>query len=457
MARRFKLIGKKRGDRATGSRRGGRFGEAIFYLALLILSSGALVTVVLNLIVPEWRVNQVYEPSQGLVLDTKIEVVQPDEEEGQDAGARDETAADAPAENQQDSQLRYRPQIQIQYEVDSEQHTRWTYRHWKPDFVLREDAVAVTERFQIGQSYPCWYDPDDPQQVVLERGYNWWVWLILILPTTFVLVGISGLGYTLFYSGTSRERRAAIAKQVADTELFDNRGGEATEFPFVPADSNLKNSPGTTLKYRLPIANTPGWKLAGFVGACLAWNGFLSIFVVMAVNSHVAGAPDWLLTLFMLPFVGIGIWLVYRAIRQILIATGVGPTFIEIANHPLQPGQDYEMLLSQGGSLSIRQLEVHLICLEKATYRQGTDTVTDIEIVCQQPVLTQKDIDVQAGLPYETRCQFRVPEGAMHSFLANSNAVNWKLSVRVEVQRWPDFRRDFPLVVRPHGVEANAR
>lgn len=474
MAWRFKLIGKKRGARATGSHQEGRVGEAIFYLVFFSLGAAALVMVILNLIVPEWRVNQVYETAQATVLNTKIEVVKNDEVTddaqpvGDDSPSPENIPSTAPeskdevapsdkdgqeGDGEVDTSLRYQPQIQIQYQVGDSSYTKWTYRHWPLAFTTREEAIEVTVQFEIGQTYSCWYDPADPRQVVLARGYNWWVWLILLLPTTFMLVGLGGLAYTLFYSGTSRERRASFAKQVADREIFDTGSGQATEFPFVPADTNLKNSPGTKLKYRLPIEVTPGWKLAGFIIACLFWNGIVSIFVVMAISSHLSGTPDWLLTLFMLPFAGVGAWLIYRVIRQLLIATGVGPTLIEITDHPLQPGKEYEILLTQSGNLSIRQMDVQLICQEKATYRQGTDTVTDTETVCRLPILNQYDVDVEAGLPFETRCTFSIPTDAMHSFLANTNAVNWKLSVHVQLQRWPDFHRDFPVVVRPQAVQ----
>lgn len=436
MARRFKFIGKKRGDRATGSGQEGRLGEAIFYLVLLLLGSGALVAVLQNFVVPEWRVHRVYEAADAEVLGTKIEIVT--------------------AEDPNDDTIRYQPQIQVEYHVGEKNFSAWTYQHWQSAHVEREDAVAVTERYEVGQHVTCWYDPADPTQVVLIRGFNWWVWLILLLPTMFILVGLGGLAYTMFHSRTSRERRAALAKQVADRELFEGVGTKTIEFPAVPADSDLKNSPGTTLTYRLPIEASPGWKLFGVILACLFWNGIVSLFVVMAVQGHMAGEPDWLLTLFMVPFVAVGVGLIYGSFRQLLVSTGVGPTLIEISQHPLRPGKEYEMLLSQGGNLTIRQLEVHLVCREKATYCQGTDTVTDTEVIHRLPVLQQENINVEAGMPYETRCHFHIPADAMHSFLAQHNAINWKLSVEVEVARWPDFQRDFPVVVCPESTQKEA-
>lgn len=446
MARRFKFIGKKRGDRATGSRREGRLGEAIFYLAFLILGALALLLLIQRMIVPEWRVNRSYLATQGKVLATRIDSI----EDGLVADPGQEEPGEGPQE------LRFRPQIKVEYEVGGHPHVQWTYDHLQTAFADRDDARAVIDRFEIGRSYACWYDPDTPANVVLVRGFNWWVWLILLLPTTFMLVGFGGLGYTLFYSRTSRERRAALVKQVAGSELFDGSNGSSSEFPAVPADANLKNSPGTTLPYRLPIESTPGWKLAGVVMACLFWNAIVSVLVIMSVRNHLAGDPEWFQTVFTLPFLGIGIWLIYVTIRQILFATGVGPTLIEIGDHPLRPGGEYDILLSQGGNLSIRRLEVDLICQEKATYRQGTDTVTDTVLVYRQAIFSQEKIDIQSGMPFEARCKFQVPAEAMHSFLAVNNGILWKLSIQVELARWPDFNRNFQLVVCPRNSEGKS-
>jgi len=425
LARRIKFIGKKRGDRASGMRRFGRFGEAVVYLALLILGATALVIYIQNEILPEWRVSRHYEETVANVVETKTVEV---------------TIDDA---------TQFRPQILIEYQVKEESYSKWTYDYEQATYADKEDAEAVLAEFKVGQPHACWYDPDKPSNVVLVRHFNW---LGLLLPISFILVGLGGLGYTWFYSGTSQERRAAFAKQVADAELFERDRGTSTGFPSVPADADQRNSPGTTLKYRLPIESTPGWRLFGAILAAVLWNSIVAIFVVMAVRSHMAGDPDWSLTLFMLPFFAIGVWLVYSTFRQVLFATGVGPTYVEVSDNPLKPGQEYDMILSQGGHLSIRQLDVHLICREKATFRQGTDTVTDTQVVCRLPVLSLKDVSIEAGVPYETRCQFRVPESAMHSFLGNNNAVNWKLSVHVQVDRWPDFRRDFAVVVCPEDA-----
>ncbi|NJO14086.1 MAG: hypothetical protein HC870_02780, partial [Rhizobiales bacterium] len=68
--------------------------------------------------------------------------------------------------------------------------------------------------------------------------------------------------------------------------------------------------------------------------------------------------------------------MIYYCSKQFLIATGIGPTLVEISDYPFYPGRVYRLFLSQGGRLTINSLEVLLVCDEKATYQQGTNTRT---------------------------------------------------------------------------------
>jgi hypothetical protein len=102
----------------------------------------------------------------------------------------------------------------------------------------------------------------------------------------------------------------------------------------------------------------------------------------------------------------------------------------------------------------MRSLEVWLACDERATYRQGTDTRTETRRVFCERCFVREDFQIQQGLPFESRCQLRVPPGAMHSFQADHNEVSWKLIVKGTVDGWPEYEREFQIVVNP---EINGR
>jgi hypothetical protein len=149
------------------------------------------------------------------------------------------------------------------------------------------------------------------------------------------------------------------------------------------------------------------------------------------------------------PFVVIGLTLVYYLYRQFRLMTRIGSTRIEISHHPLFPGGEYELFLSQAGHLTMKSLHVFLECEEKATYRQGTDTRTDTRLVFDQPVYEAHDFEIVPAKPFECQCRVRIPSGAMHSFKSDHNQIGWRLLVRADDAKGRDYERVFPVIVHP--------
>ena len=263
-----------------------------------------------------------------------------------------------------------------------------------------------------------------------------------------------GLVYTAARWGKSLERRAAAVRSAPAPELFDLPAAVDPQYPYTPDSSEITSSPGTRLAYRLPLTYSPGWTLFGLLAACVAWNGAVSVFVVMAMGSFLAGSPDWLMTLFAVPFLGVGIALVLVFVRLLRQTAGIGPTLLEISDHPLLPGKGYRLFLSQSGNLTMKSIAVWLTCEEEAVFRQGTNARTESREVFRQSLYSGGGAIIRPGEPLEAECDLPIPEGAMHSFRASHNQVQWKLIVRGEIVGWHGFQRSFPVVVRPLNVAA---
>lgn len=403
----------------------GSAGEAVFFALFFLVGCGGLVAIFAALVVPEWRVNRVYVQHPCSVLDKRI------------------------GETKTEEGTLYRPEIQIEYQLGGKAYRIWTYDVRGAYSSDQHNKRAILDQFTVGETYICWYNPDDPSQAVLVRGYSWWLWLTFIVPVSFLLIGGVGLIYTALHWGKSAERRAAIAKQVAGLDPFDAQAGAKGDFPQIPVDTHITNSPGTTLAFRLPTDVSPAWALFATLTGCLLWNGAVSVVAVWAVRSHVQGRPDWFLTFFTIPFLVIGIGLIIFFLRQLVIATGVGPTLMEIADHPIQPGKTYRVFLSQAGRLKLRWLELSLVCEEEATFRHGTDTRTETRRVWQQVVYRREGIEIHRGVPFEAECELVVPAGLMHSFKSEHNEVSWKFLVKGDVVGWPGYERAFPVIVYP--------
>jgi hypothetical protein len=226
----------------------------------------------------------------------------------------------------------------------------------------------------------------------------------------------------------------------------------ADNYPGVPRDANLTNSPGVRLAYRLPVTHAGAWVLIAATAFCLVWNGIAAALITIAVKSHFTDSPDWFLTLFVVPFLAIGIWAAYYFLQQLLLHTGVGLTSLEISDHPLTPGQSYELFLSQSGRLQVSSLALFLVCDEESTYRQGTDVRTESCRVFSQLVFSQEGFRIEPARAFEREVTLEVPTHVMHSFQANHNAVHWKLLVCCSTRRWPKIERSFPIVVYPDSA-----
>ncbi|NLE39879.1 MAG: DUF3592 domain-containing protein [Pirellulaceae bacterium] len=428
MSRSFRIYQKKRGHRRTGSTTVARAGELIFYGLFFLGGCIGLAVIPLLFIVPEWRANNEFVKTNCVVVSKAV------------------------AESHGDDGATYRPNIAIEYAVNGITYHEATYDIGKSPSPDREAQQTIVDQFEVGKSYDCWYDPRDPRTVVLARGYSRWTWMVLIIPVSFVLIGGGGFVFRAWNWGKSAEYSAATAAGPIMLRLGDAALANGNPFPTVPPSTDMANSPGTTLAFRLPISTSTTFGLLVVLIAAILWNGVVGAFLYGVIAGFLAGKSPWLDAIFVAPFALAGLFLVYYFFRRLLITTGVGPTLLEISDHPLYPGETYELFLSQAGRLRLRGLELSLVGTEEVRYRQGTDTRTEQRCIHRESLFCQKKFDIRRGVPFETRCDLRVPPGLMHSFKSENNALTWTLVVEGKVAGWPDYRRSFPIVIHPESA-----
>ena len=418
-----RFFSKKRGHRRTGSEVWGSVGEGIFHAVLVIAGlafGGLLVT---GVAVPEWRINHDFMKTRGVVV-------------GKGLARR---TVQAPG----GTETTWQPSLLLRYSTEDGERESLAFRD--PREPNREQAKQRLDRMPIGEEADCWYDPDQPARVVLTRGYNWWMWVLtLLLPGALLAFGTAGLARSLARWGRSEERQAATGGRA----LTEGRP-VAEGYPGIPSCDDLVNSPGTILRFRLPIESPDNWTLLGFGLFAVLWNTVLVLLAVNAGFDLLGGRIDWLLLAVLVPFFGVGSAGIVVFIRRLVLATAVGTTQLEISEHPLRPGGTYEALVAQGGSSTFQDLELSLELEERATFRHGTDTRTERIVVWKASLGSWKDFELTPGRRFEARATIHVPPAAMHSFASEHNTVGWRMVVRGRPSRWPPFTRSFPVVVFP--------
>jgi hypothetical protein len=420
-----RFFGKKRGEHNMRSDRVGGAWWGVFSALFLGAGCWMLANLLQQVMIPEWRANNQFRPATCRVIETNVQEDRDDE--GRNV---------------------YRPNVRVRYEVEGKTYDRWTYDAARMFTSDREQNVAIVAQFKTDHEYPCWYDPLEPEQVVLTRGYSWHAWLFLVLPVPFIAIGGGGLVYAWLNWGKSEEQRSVLAQRVARQPLDRESAAMRQQFPYVPSCVDLTNSTGTQLAYRLP--NEPvGWSVLGLSLASVAWLGLTSIFVTMSLRAFQQGQPEWFLTLFATVSTIGGVVLIGATIRRFMVTTGVGPTLIEIDHHPLHPGGQYDWYINQSGRLSINRLRVLLVCEEEAHFQQGTNLRIETLRVHQTQLFAQDQFEITPERPLESRGTLTIPLAAMHSFEGEHNKINWRLIVEGDVAHWPDFRRTYSLIVQP--------
>ena len=285
----------------------------------------------------------------------------------------------------------------------------------------------------------------DPDFFTLGLG----AWLVLLVLASLILIGGAGFLLTVLEVGASAERRSALVRRAGDIELIREVRQRGREYPTIPRDANLINSPGVKLEYRLPGLESPGWTLAAAAVTCLLCVGTTTVLIGVAISSFQTGPFPWALAIFLVPFTAVTVWSVHYFARQLLLHTGIGPTSVEISSHPLYPGQCYQVYLGQSGRLKVKRLTIELACEEEASFRQGTDIRSERRVVYRNVFCSHENFEIEPAIPFEAEGSFQVPDAAMHSFFGTYNAVHWKLIVRGDFTDWPSCVRSFPVVVYP--------
>ena len=280
----------------------------------------------------------------------------------------------------------------------------------------RGEARAIRDRYPAGSNLTAWVDPADPARSVLEREFRP-RYLLGLLPLLFLFAGAALMRFGW--------------KQL-------HAGGEFEERRPEPA---TPDATPVTLKPQL----SPVGKVAGTLFFALFWNGIVSIFVWQAWKGWQAGHPDWFLTIFIIPFVLVGMASFVFVGHFTLALANPRPRVTMQGGEPCL-GDDFRIeWMFTGRSSRLSHLRISLEGREEATYRRGTDTVTEREVFATITLVdTANGWEIPRG-----SAAVPIPDDTMHTFTGPSNKVVWEIKVAGEIQRWPDVDQNFPVTLHP--------
>jgi hypothetical protein len=313
----------------------------------------------------------------------------------------------------------YSIDVTYEYQVEGERHVSTRYQFNTGSSIGYDGTKAIVNRLRPGTSATCYVDRRDPSAAVLERGFTADI-LFGLIPLIFVLVGGAVL-----YGVFARKRTPVVWKKPRDLDAPGAAmgGGEAT----------LKSS------------GSPAGRLGCAAGFALFWNGILSMFVVETVQGWIAGKPDGCRTLFMIPFVLVGLGMILLAGYYFLTLFNPRPT-LRVTPGRAALGDSVEVEWETSGHVDrIRAFSIVLEGREEASYRSGKSMRTDKAIFASVEVIrSSKGEDLRRG-----RMKIAIPADTMHSWKSSNNKFLWSFQVKGDIPRWPDVNEEFPFEVSP--------
>lgn len=281
---------------------------------------------------------------------------------------------------------------------------------------------------------------------------SYWNQIFLLIPVSLMLIGFLGFGWLFWEREISAERKAAkkIAQPIAG--LFTVQDW-VQDFPTIPDSKFINESPGTQLAYRLPVSQQAAFEHFGAALFCVVWNVVSWSILLYSLYYSAATIADFVsCIIFGIVFCGFGLFLVVMILHHLMTLFGIGPTILEISDHPVYAGRRFRLMFTQYGVFRANEFEILIVCEESARFRQGTDTITSRKEVYRQRLLYRKDFETTQGVPMQHEFVVRLPAGAMHSMRSEHNEVQWKIVVRAQLLGWLDLFRESHIVVYPAAI-----
>ncbi len=197
----------------------------------------------------------------------------------------------------------YSIDILYSYQVHGQEYRSSQYDFMPGSSSGYKGKAKIIAQFPPGKRATCYVNPSDPLEAVLHRGFSKIMWVGILFPIPFLAVGLGGLLYTV-----RKSRRGESVTARANRKW----GNKEVRFPM----SNASDAATDALVLR-PKSSRIG-TLIGVIVFAAFWNGIISVFVWQVIQSWARHRPEYLLTIFMIPFLLVGLGLIFAIFYQFL-------------------------------------------------------------------------------------------------------------------------------------------
>jgi hypothetical protein len=295
----------------------------------------------------------------------------------------------------------------------------------------RSSKERVVARYPVGMKTVCYVNPEDPTDTLLNRDLSPWL-LLGLIPGIFLSVGLVGLGRVIWPSLQRMRERSTMPILPGASAIVPNAPiGQAMVGPAV-----------------LNPQHSPMGKFGAAVFFALFWNGITGVFVWIAVNSFIEGNPEWFLTVFITPFVLVGL----------LVLLFVGSTFLNLFNPRMQLALN-SLAVPLGGTLDaswsirgsssrIEHLKLTVEGREETSHGSGKTRRTERKVFVTLPLADTTDPQQIA----QGRASVAIPDAYKPTQDEDYPKVIWTVKAAGEIPRYPDLEEEFEITVLAREV-----
>ncbi len=355
----------------------------------------------------------------------------------------------------------YRADIKFQYEYQNVVYKSETWNtDWATSSGSKSGAEATVKRYPAGSNHPCYVNPNDPAQAVLDRSYQVSN-LFGLFTLLFIIIGGAVMyGAVKTKAPTESNDSDSTAQPTSKIVRSSTRGSannssEAGQFQGDDDDDQddeddfedyAEDAPWTSLEGPQKLKPTESRFTTFIVMLIVAifWNG-LSWFGF--INTIMNG--EWFATLFLLLFVGVGAVLFFTAIYKLLQC--FNPVVeVALSNGAVVPGETVDIAWETTGRVErIRNLRLSIIGEEVVTYVRGTTTSTDRKVFQRIEIAEVSDAESKRF----GSASVTIPSGTIHSFWALNNKIQWSIEVHGDIGFWPDIHETMLFAIKPSATE----
>ncbi|MCC6953367.1 MAG: hypothetical protein IT290_04550, partial [Deltaproteobacteria bacterium] len=289
----------------------------------------------------------------------------------------------------------------------------------------RSEIQEYLDAHPVGSKIACFLDPATPTDAVLERGFRLKMAIGLIPLFAFFI------GYRMFVWGIRRPQSPFASR--------------STVTAIGPNGTSMSIGVSGPLELKPEISRSTSF--VGTLFFALVWNGIVSIFLYNIYKDWGSSGIHWGIALFMFPFVVIGVLLIV-AVPFAFLGMFSPKLNLRVNSGVVRIGDRMQLSWNVDGKAErVSKLTFELIGQEEATYRRGTDSVTDKNVF----FTAQQSTTNVSGSLARGEISFEIPATTVPSFQSPSgnNKIAWSVKVTGEVIRFPNFTDVYPIPVFP--------